>query len=54
MALRRFQRRKSPKLNILKEGGDGGFKTIPKKEESSQIPISTARYFYIFLDTNEY
>ena len=34
MCLRRVQRRKRSKLNILKEGGEGVFKTIPKKEES--------------------
>ena len=34
MCLRRVQRRKSPKLKFLKEGGDGVFKTSPKKEES--------------------
>ena len=43
MALRRFQRRKSPKLNILKEGGDGVFKTSPKKEESKAEALEVRR-----------
>ena len=45
MCLRRVQRRKSPKLNLLKEGGDG----VSITASSPSID-----FLFDFLDTDEF